>query len=109
MTVNILGSEWKIKYRDERDDDQLKEVGGYCDWTARLIVIAKRRKDDNVADFQESQRYVLRHEIIHAYMYESGLAENWEHKEIGQEETTVDWIAIQFPKIPRTFKEANAI
>jgi hypothetical protein len=33
-------------------------------------------------------------------MAESGLQSNWEHnQEFGQDETTVDWIAIQLPKI----------
>ena len=41
----------------------------------------------------------LRHEIVHAFMFESGLGYNWEHGSIGQEETVVDWIAIQLPKI----------
>lgn len=42
-------------------------------------------------------------------MFESGLAENWEHKDYGQEETVVDWFAIQGPKIYRAWTEAGAV
>lgn len=42
-------------------------------------------------------------------MFESGLAENWEHKNFGQEETVVDWMAIQLPKIIKVIQEVGAI
>ena len=52
----------------------------------------------------------LRHEIIHAFLSESGLDCNFEHlKQFGHEETMVDWIAIQFPKIYEVYKEVGAI
>lgn len=35
--------------------------------------------------------------------------ENWEHKEWGQEETTIDWFAIQWSKIHKAFLEADAV
>ena len=51
-------------------------------------------------------RVVLRHEIIHAFLNESGLKDNFEHtSHAGHEETMVDWIAIQFPKIATVYKE----
>ena len=47
-----------------------------------------------------------RHEIIHAFLFESGLAENssW-----AQNEEMVDFFAIQFPKLVEAFKEADAM
>ena len=48
----------------------------------------------------------LRHEIIHAFLSESGLSVNFEHcSKFGHEETMVDWIAIQFPKIHKVYEE----
>ena len=60
-------------------------------------------------DVKAHMKKVLRHEIVHAFMFESGLAENWEHKDYGQEETVVDWFAIQGPKIYRAWTEAGAV
>jgi len=40
-------------------------------------------------------------------MYESGLANNFMHQESGQEETMIDWIAIQYPKMERLFEHLN--
>ena len=57
-----------------------------------------------------TERKVLRHEIIHAFLYESGMWNNsgstncW-----GMDETITDWIAIQSPKLFRAFKEADCL
>ena len=56
-----------------------------------------------------SKKKGLRHELVHAFMYESGLAENWEHKNFGQEETVVDWVTIRFPKLLEIFKKVGAL
>ena len=55
-------------------------------------------------DLQEKKNF--RHEIIHAFLDESGLAENssW-----AQEEEMVDWFAKQFPKLLSAFQEVNAV
>ena len=48
----------------------------------------------------------LRHEIIHAFLFESGLAEN---SEWAQNEEMVDWIAKQGPKLIKAWQEAGAL
>ncbi len=109
--ITIMGMSWVVDYRDPDKDRFLGKNGadGYCDPTLRLIVVANRDIDTEIGDFKSYQKQVLRHEIIHAYMYESGLGSDWEHKQYGQEETTVDWIARQFPRLLKTFKEAKAL
>lgn len=63
---------------------------------------------DNIAEYNKK---VLRHEIIHAFLRESGLSGNsmqydgaW-----AQCEEMVDWIAIQFPKILKAFQDADCL
>ena len=105
MKVNILGTTYKIKRKNLKDAD----VDGWFDGTSKTIVI---RKDNynNVGNFEYLMKKQLRHEIIHAFLYESGLDCNFEHlQQFGHEETTVDWIAIQFPKIYEVYKEVEAI
>lgn len=64
----------------------------------------------SVEDLQTHTKKVMRHEIIHAFLYESGLwvnsgnVENW-----GCSEEITDWIAIQFPKMLKAFQKANCI
>lgn len=110
MKINILGSEWDVEYRNADIDPILQdENGGYTDPSINLIVISNKGKDDNVVDFGKIQKRYLRHEIIHAFLFESGLGFNLEHCEFGHEETMIDWLAIQFPKILEVFKEADCL
>lgn len=108
--VAVLGTSYKI-YKSKREyDPDLAECDGYCDKTVK-----KNRsrglgqKNSDLGDIKAHMKKVLRHEIVHAFMFESGLAENWEHKGYGQEETVVDWFAIQGPKIYKAWTEAGAV
>lgn len=98
-SVSILGSIWHIKWELTEEDDD-----GYSSTYAwrREIHIDTSSKVENVEE-------LVRHEIIHAFQFESGLAFNWEHKPLGVEETTVDWFAIQWPKINEVFKLLEVI
>ena len=110
MKVNILGSEWKIKFRKSGKDPMLDSRDGYCDRTKKILIIAKDRGDSGFADYAAYQRSVIRHEIIHAFLIESGLDGNWQHSEqFGHDETMVDWIAIQFPKLYKAFEVAGVL
>lgn len=109
MTINVLGTEYTIEYKNSSEDPLMFEMDGYCDKTSQRIVVSKKDDGCNLDIFPEYQKKVLRHEIVHAFMFESGLAENWEHKNIGQEETVIDWFAIQGLKIYNAWKQANCI
>lgn len=108
MMINVLGTTYGIEERSEAEDSFLKDCDGYCDKTTKLIVIAKQESDCDLGDFEAYRKKVLRHEIIHAFLFESGLHECWEHKS-GHDETYVDWIAVQFPKMLEAFKDAGCI
>ena len=108
--VSILGTEYTIHKLKEKEDPDLDGCDGYCDKTVKKIVVKDLDKtNSNLENMNVHMKKVLRHEIIHAFMFESGLAENWEHKDYGQEETVVDWFAIQGPKIYRAWTEAGAV
>ena len=105
MKADILGTTYKIKRKNLKNAD----VDGWFDGTSKTIVI---RKDNynNVGNFEQLMKKQLRHEIIHAFLYESGLDCNFEHlQQFGHEETMVDWIAIKFTKIYEVYKEVGAI
>jgi hypothetical protein len=101
--INILGTEYSIELKEMGNSD----YDGYCDYTSKCITV----RSDNynkVEAFDWLQKKQLRHEVIHAFMAESGLQANWEHKqEFGHDETTVDWFAIQIPKITKALVEAE--
>lgn len=109
-TVSILGSAWTVETKDRKLDECLKDCDGYCDKTTREIVVTNKDEDSDLSNFEVYQKKCIRHEIVHAFLFESGLAENFEHpNQFGQEETMVDWIAIQGTKIYNAWKQVDAL
>ena len=107
-TVNVLGTEYTIEIRTAEEDAFIKECDGYTDKTTKTIVVTALPSDNELDDFASYQKKVIRHEIIHAFLFESGLHECWTHKD-GHDETYVDWVAVQFPKLLKAFEEADAL
>ena len=104
-TINVLGTAYAIELR-QLDD---KNMDGFCDNTAKLIVIRSDNYNE-VGKFVELQKKRLRHEIIHAFLSESGLQCNWQHiEQFGHDETTIDWFAIQSPKIFKVFADLKLL
>lgn len=113
--VNILGTNYNIKFVDEFPD-YLSEVGenagGLCNRHDRDIWIKRCNDKDMTATGRERcDKDVLRHDIIHAYLSESGLSANASHYygSWAENEEMVDWFAIQSPKIFQTFKEVDCL
>lgn len=109
MKVNILGTEYTINKKSEKEDTYLQKCDGYCDKTSKKIVVKTVDESNELDNYEMYLKKVMRHEIIHAYLFESGLHENWRHEEWGQDETTIDWFAVQSPKIFESFKEAGCL
>ena len=113
--VNILGTDYEIHFVDEFPE-YLKEVGegadGHCNRHDRDIFIKRcNDKDMTAAGRERCNRDTIRHEIIHAYLSESGLSANASHccGSWAENEEMVDWFAIQSPKIYQTFKEVGCL
>lgn len=113
-SISIMGELWHIKEGTEEEFPGLIGVDGYTDSSVRTIVIEATitECDDPQAkvNLEEYKKVVIRHEIIHAFLYESGLEGNTnKSKNWSQNEEMVDWIAIQFPKILKVFKSLNVL
>ena len=106
--INVLGTEYTIYEKTEEQDYRLKDCDGFCDKTSKEIVVIKII-DDN-CDLHKPKWYtdkLLRHEIVHAFLFESGMHEctNWDAKESCHNEQLVDWIAVQWHKIDEVYKQ----
>lgn len=110
QTVNILGAEYTISVEPSAKNPKLTEVSGYCDCSNKTIVVTDMLSEPSdvmdVANKKEVMKKILRHEIVHAMLSESGLQEN---SEWARNEEMVDWIAIQFPKLLKVFEEVDII
>jgi hypothetical protein len=111
-TVSILGTKYTVHLNvPEHKDEGLMNRFGYCTPTMQKIVIADLDTIDSWKDETSYSKRVqtnitLRHEIIHAFLHESGLwGSSLESAQWALNEEMVDWVAIQFPKILKVFKQ----
>lgn len=109
-TINILGTPYKLIEQSEKENPKLEDACGLCEQYSKRIILADYLRDpaDKMAveNPEEFRKKVLRHEIIHAFLGESGLRGE---SEWAENEEMVDWFSIQFEKIYRAFVEAGAL
>lgn len=109
--IQILGSEYVIKVYNKNSELFDKGCTGFCGFHTKEIALLNLDTDEDWNGSSEEEKAIvikqtLRHEVIHAYLYESGLAwcsnnvESW-----ALNEEMVDWLAIQSPKIFKTFND----
>lgn len=114
FNVIILGSEWGVKFGTEKEFPNLSEMDGYADFSTHQIVVHEMEdlngQIGTKADLTAYKKQVIRHEIIHAFLYESGLEANANKSDSwALNEEMVDWFAIQSPKIFKLFYEWKLI
>lgn len=118
MQVKILGTTYTINYYNYTDKPCFKErsIGGYHDDTDLEIAIVRMKtfpgfEDETDEYCKKHEKYTLRHEIVHAFLSQSGLNDSalqfgggW-----AKNEEMVDWIAYQFPKILQAFRDTDCL
>lgn len=103
MKISVLGTEYTIKEAVEGENPKLAGKDGYCDSSTKTCVIDRMETSDvdvkgNLEDFKKS---VKMHELIHAFLYKSGLDScSWAYNE-----EIVDWLAVQWHKINAAFDQ----
>lgn len=116
--VNVLGTEYKILVHKISEDTVLERnhFAGYCNENAHEIIIADMSEEKYFPDMTDAEiemyrKSTMRHEIVHAFLSESGLSANTIRPEEAwaKNEEMIDWIAIQFPKMLEVFKQVNCI
>lgn len=118
MKIDILGTEYRIETHKVSEDSYMEEKGlaGYCEEENKLIVVADMSEEKYFVGMDEKaqetyRKKTLRHEIVHAFLNESGLSDSSNRFDgaWAKNEEMVDWLAIQAPKIFSTFKKMNIL
>lgn len=117
VTINILGVDWKVEFVYLKDDEYMQKThcDGYTDPTSKLIRTLVGSEEDykNIGKWgynpEEIVKSTLRHEIIHAFLYESGLDSCTGKTKCAWalNEEMIDWFALQSPKIFEVFNYLN--
>lgn len=118
MKIDVLGTKYTIKRVNQGQDEYMDKMhfGGYCDGTKKEIWILNLKsvpdwQDEPDATIQVTEKTTIRHELIHAFLNESGLEWNSfaPEKAWAKNEEMVDWFAIQMPKLLKAFKAADCL
>lgn len=70
---------------------------------SRCVIDSMKNRTDPMSkqDIQKYKNQVVRHEVVHAFLFESGLGnDSW-----AANEEIVDWIAAMFPKLKDAFEQ----
>lgn len=110
MKLNVLGTDYTINIVKKEDNismSTIPELEGYCDFTTKEIFVCNFLKPEvskdsvNMKDLAIIMKHVLRHELIHAYFYESGFDTGIGNFEKGED--MIDWFSLQEPKMRELF------
>lgn len=118
MQIDVLGTAYTLRCVNAGEDTYMDKNGfaGYCDAITKEIVILNIRSLEEYKEITDKglktqQDETIRHELIHAFLNESGLRESslvfdsaW-----SKNEEMVDWLALQVPKLFAAFKAAGAM
>lgn len=117
MKANILGTEYEIVFKDYKDEPAFERRGidGYCDNIDKVLCIGNLKtfpqwEDETEEYCKKAEKETLRHEIIHAFLGESGLQGSTaviDDRGWSKNEEMIDFFAIQFPKISKVFEDLN--
>lgn len=115
VRVSVLGVQYALEYRTKAQAPDLDDCDGYCDTSVKRCVVrkytaAERRAPGTKKDLDAYMRKCMRHELVHAFLYESGLSVNGMSPESWPtNEEMVDWMAIQGPKLYDAWKRAGCL
>ncbi len=119
MNISVLGTEYEVFRKNYADDPYFEKnsVTAYCGIIEKKIVLCNLKthpsfKDSTEATHTKVEKSILRHELIHAFFYESGLdSSSGRITDMGwaKNEEMVGWFAIQAPKLIAAFTAADAL
>lgn len=108
-SINVLGTEYTLNQEVLSSDNPAMNANyGFCDSSIKEINIAKfeSSEPDDLKNIKVFMDKVTRHEIIHAFLEESGLSECCEW---ARNEEMVDFFAQQIPKMVKVFNKIEVL
>ena len=109
-TVNVLGTDYSVILANEQEEPKLCNMDGFCDDSAKEIYVDDMSKasksPDSKKDLKAYRNKVMRHELTHAMLSESGLQSE---SACAMNEEIVDLIAIQGPKLLKLWESAKCL
>lgn len=115
MNIDVLGTEYNIVFADYANDETAKKrkLSGYTSMLTKKITIINAKSiypDDSDEECRELEKETIRHEVVHAFLYESGLDScSQSGTAWAENEEMIDWIAIQGAKIYAAWQKLGVV
>jgi len=113
--ISVMGSEFKIIYTTEEEDPTIKGKSGVCYSLLQKIKIDQYiyldDADGSVAEAEKASKLlsllaILRHEIIHAFFFQSGLDSQCS---FAVDEVLIDWLSLKLPEIVEVMNQNHLV
>lgn len=117
MEINILGTVYEVNFKKYDDEKYFSDFSwdGFCDFNLKEIAICEMKtypgwENESEESCKIHEKATLRHEIIHAFLNESGLRSNtlsvgaW-----AQNEEMIDFFALQGVKIMKCWESCGCL
>ena len=104
--LDVLGVEYTLEEQTvDQQPIKLADKEGYVELYSKEIVLRTGYEDvdGTVNNVNAFKRSLLRHELFHAVFHECGLSQYC------NDETLIDFLAIQFPKISTIMEQVDNI
>lgn len=100
--VSILGTSYDITIDRTKSNKKLADANAYIEfYTKKIVVDVTEISDNTVENVEEAICNSVRHEVIHGFLWESGM------RRYAYDETIVDWISVQLYKIVEACRHAE--
>lgn len=99
MEIKILGENYTYTEEDPKEYD-FNGSDGFCRVLDKEIFVKIKDAHAGISDKAKQERYehVITHELVHAFMHESG-------RDYDEDELLTDWIATMIPKINKVLNQ----
>lgn len=99
LTINVLGTDYIVKYGERKELDIADEqCGACCNYGEKVIKIVNDHFSDE-GDEKANEvliKETIIHELTHAFLYESGLVQ------YSNDEVLAEWFGVNFVKMSKT-------
>jgi len=109
FVVDVAGVSYFVKLLapDKFEECNVRDVMGFTDYSTRTICVCDFTQEEREPDAMQHQQFIvnntIKHELVHAFLFETG------HAAYSEDEVLVDCIAVTLEKIINMCTQADAI
>ena len=113
--IAVMGTDFDITYTTEEDDPTIKGKSGVCYSLLHKIKIDQwiylDDADGSVSETEKASKLlsllaILRHEVMHAFFFQSGLDTQCS---FAVDEMLIDWLSLKMPEIVDVMNENHLV